>query len=389
MIRFALYCILLLATATPLAHADYADLRAEYDRLGTYLGAKRRIDPSDLVAIQALRTQADALATENPEDPRPITLAIQLSTWLGEPDRVDQDFARLSRIADHDRVWLAWADSRIADNRYDDAYVLLADREVDLNTSPAHALTMARCLMARNRFDEAITTLEAIPADALTGDPRLRGRVSAMQAEANRWKSLWEDEMALREQEEADSDLPIMQIVTSRGPLTVLLFENQAPNTVANFVNLAEDGFFNGQRFHRVVPNFVAQAGDPNSRIDSTEEPGSGGPGYTIPDEASNPGKRMHFAGVLAMAKPPSQSTPGQTAPNSAGSQWYITLEPQESLNKEYTVFGRVLDGQIVAEKIRKNDEILAVTTISRREKDYLPTTIPLPETKTDEGNGG
>ena len=235
---------------------------------------------------------------------------------------------------------------------------------------------MARCLIARNRFADAATLIASIPDDAPDG-PKLKPQMTSTAAKASRLQLLWEDELALREQEELEGNLPLMQIQTSKGPITVILLENQAPNTVANFVNLSEKGFFNGQKFHRVVPNFVAQTGDPNSKPGETKPVGSGGPGYTIPDESSRPDKRLHFSGVLAMAKPGDPANSGRTLPNSAGSQWYFTLEPQESLNAEYTVFGRILEGQEIAEKLRKNDEVLAVTTISRRDKVYLPNTIP------------
>jgi len=384
MIRSALLAAVIFAVVTPTSFADYADLRAEYERLGNYLNTKRRIDTDDRATITALQKDVAAFAAENANDPRPIVLGIQLSTWLGDTDRVDGEFAKLASIADNDRVWLAWANARIAENRYDDAYVLLADHEASPESAPEFAVAMSRCLVAHNRFDEAIETLDAVPAETLDAEPRLKGQVTAAKSAASRWQPLWEDELALREQEDAEGTLPIMQIQTSRGPITVVLFENQAPNTVANFVNLAEKGFFNNHRFHRVVPNFVVQTGDPNSKVDSTTEPGSGGPGYTIPDEITNPGKRKHFGGVLAMAKPGDPAARGKTQPNSAGSQWYITLEPQQSLDAEYTVFGRVIDGQAIAEMTRENDEVITITTVSRREKEYLPTTIPLADAASD-----
>ena len=111
-----------------------------------------------------------------------------------------------------------------------------------------------------------------------------------------------------------------MQLITSKGPVTILLYEDQAPNTVANFIELAEQDFFDGTRFHRVEPNFVVQGGDPNSRPGSTTPAGSGGRGVWIPDESSRPDKRYHFAGSVAMAKSPDQARPGSTVPNSGSS---------------------------------------------------------------------
>ena len=120
-------------------------------------------------------------------------------------------------------------------------------------------------------------------------------------------------------------------IHTDKGDLRVELFAKEAPQTVNNFVFLARDGFYNDLTFHRVIAGFVAQAGDP-------EGTGRGGPGYTIPDEASG----MPFlAGTVGMAKKPDQ-------PNSAGSQFFITYTDQPQLNDEFTAFGRVVEGMDV-----------------------------------------
>lgn len=120
-------------------------------------------------------------------------------------------------------------------------------------------------------------------------------------------------------------------IHTDKGDIRVELFAKQAPQTVNNFVFLARDGFYNGLTFFWVKPDFVAQTGDP-------EETGRGGPGYTIPDE--NSGEPFQ-AGTLGMAKKGDE-------PNSAGSQFFITLTDQTQLNGEDTSFGRVVEGMDV-----------------------------------------
>ena len=117
-------------------------------------------------------------------------------------------------------------------------------------------------------------------------------------------------------------------IHTDKGDVRVELFAKEAPQTVNNFVFLARDGFYNGLTFHRVIPGFVAQAGDP-------EGTGRGGPGYTIPDEQSG---SPFEAGTLGMAKRGDQ-------PNSAGSQFFITFTDQPQLNDEFTAFGQVVEG--------------------------------------------
>jgi peptidylprolyl isomerase len=120
-------------------------------------------------------------------------------------------------------------------------------------------------------------------------------------------------------------------IHTDKGDIRVELFAKEAPQTVNNFVFLARDGFYNGVTFYWVKPGFTAQTGDP-------ENTGHGGPGYTIPDEASGV---PFLAGTMGMAKKPDE-------PNSAGSQFFITYTDQPQLNDQFTAFGRVVGGMDV-----------------------------------------
>ena len=127
-------------------------------------------------------------------------------------------------------------------------------------------------------------------------------------------------------------------IKTDKGDITVELYPDVAPVTVNSFVFLACKGFYEGVTFHRVIPGFVAQAGDPTGT-------GSGGPGYTIPDEFSS---RPFEEGTLGMAK--------TSAPNSGGSQFFICYAPQSALDGKYTVFGKVTAGLDVLGKITPRD---------------------------------
>ncbi|MGE5265152.1 MAG: peptidylprolyl isomerase [Acidobacteriota bacterium] len=136
-------------------------------------------------------------------------------------------------------------------------------------------------------------------------------------------------------------------IKTAKGNIVAELYPKDAPQHVNNFVFLARDGFYNNLTFHRVVPNFVIQGGDPAGN-------GTGGPGYNIPPEI----KSKHSKGALAMAR---RGGPAQTTPSS-GSQFYITLEPQPGLDGDYTVFGQVTQGMDVAAKIAVGDVIQSVT---------------------------
>jgi peptidyl-prolyl cis-trans isomerase B (cyclophilin B) len=138
-------------------------------------------------------------------------------------------------------------------------------------------------------------------------------------------------------------------IETAKGAIVLDLYTKAAPVTAGNFAKLAKKGFYNGLAFHRVVPGFVIQAGDPYSKNMSDSRIGTGGPGYTIKLEPSAT-KFKHDAGVIAMAR--------TSDPDSAGSQWYITLGPAHFLDGQYAVFGKVLKGMDVAEKIKVGDKI-------------------------------
>ncbi len=139
---------------------------------------------------------------------------------------------------------------------------------------------------------------------------------------------------------------PRAVIEMDAGKIVIEFYEQDAPETVANFVKLAEKGFYDGLSFHRVVPSFVVQGGDPKGD-------GSGGPGYTIKDEFNS---RKHLTGTVAMARTP--------APNSAGSQFYICLGPQPALDGKYTVFGQVIDGMDIVMKIKRGDIMKKVTIV-------------------------
>jgi cyclophilin family peptidyl-prolyl cis-trans isomerase len=140
-------------------------------------------------------------------------------------------------------------------------------------------------------------------------------------------------------------------IETDRGPIMMELDPQLAPNSVNHFVVLARDGFYNGLTFHRVVPDFVIQGGDPKGT-------GSGGPGYKWDDE---PVKGEYTAGAVAMAN---------AGKNTNGSQFFICIDDcQRKLDKAYNLFGYVIDGIDVAQKIQQGD-VMRTVTISERASD-------------------
>lgn len=144
-------------------------------------------------------------------------------------------------------------------------------------------------------------------------------------------------------------------IETNRGTMTAELYDKDAPNTVANFEKLANDGYYDGVKFHRVIKDFVVQGGDPLSRDlpAGDRRIGTGGPGYKIKCEtAGNP--RKHEVGALSMA---------HAGKDTGGSQFFIVLSEANTrhLNSVHTVFGKVTDGLDVVNKIQPNDTMSRV----------------------------
>ena len=131
-----------------------------------------------------------------------------------------------------------------------------------------------------------------------------------------------------------------------RGTVVCELFAEAAPNTVNNFVFLAQDGFYDGTTFHRVIADFMIQGGDPTAS-------GRGGPGYKFADECRDPGAKKHQVGSLSMAN---------AGPNTNGSQFFITHIATDWLNGKHTVFGQVTSGQDIVNATQQGDTLKKVT---------------------------
>ncbi|HUY87426.1 MAG TPA: peptidylprolyl isomerase [Pirellulales bacterium] len=221
--------------------------------------------------------------------------------------------------------------------------------------------------LATNHFDEAERYLnDAQKASSLDNTGQL------FLSKLAECRELWEKEAKIREAEAKADDLPRVLLKTSQGDIVVELFENEAPNTVANFISLVEAGKYDGLLFHRVLPHFMSQGGDPKGD-------GTGGPGYKIPCECYKPEHRLHFRGSLSMA---------HAGRDSGGSQFFMMFRPSGpisgyDLNGKHTVFGRIVDGMDVLAKIRRTenekgeptnndkDKIIEAKVLRKRDHEY------------------
>jgi cyclophilin family peptidyl-prolyl cis-trans isomerase len=222
--------------------------------------------------------------------------------------------------------------------------------------------------MAVNEFAEARKYLEIAYRDGALDQLGQRNLKILEDVE-----SKWEKEKAARERDAAADDLPRVSFETTRGTIVIELFENEAPQTVGNFINLVEKGFYDGLSFHRVVSHLVAQTGCPNGD-------GSGDAGYTIKSEAKNSNARHHFRGALGMAL-------AGDKPDSGGSQFYICLVPLTFLDGTFTIFGRVIEGMDVVSDLTRiedekedkepamgpPDEVITAKVLRKRNHEYKP----------------
>jgi cyclophilin family peptidyl-prolyl cis-trans isomerase len=236
-----------------------------------------------------------------------------------------------------------------------------ADRNIDMIAATA--------AMVLSQLDEAGAWLAKAEQHG-----QQKAKLAELRASIEEERPKVEAEMAKRKADAAADDLPRVTITTSKGDVVVELFENDAPNTVANFISLVEKGFYDGTPFHRVIGGFMAQGGDPTGT-------GSGGPGHAIACECELPTARKHFLGSLSMA---------HAGKDTGGSQFFLTFRPTEHLDGKHTVFGRVIEGFDVLPKLTrtqneegrpipeiKPDSIVKAKVLRKRDHAYDPKTLP------------
>ncbi|HIA71235.1 MAG TPA: peptidylprolyl isomerase [Phycisphaerales bacterium] len=282
------------------------------------------------------------------------------------PEQIYVDF--IAKFPNTPDIAIAWIKFLESTNRFSDGILEIEKLSTEELLSPSLIELHANLLYCNNRFDDAIASLESIDSATLEADTALATRVTTNKSLYETETALFSAELAIRASEEINGDLPIATILTTKGQIKIVLFEDQAPNTVANFVSLAQSGYYDGTRFHRVIPKFMTQGGDPNSRIGAIGQPGSGGPGYTIKDELDGDNLRKHFAGTLSMAK--------TAEPDTGGSQFFLTHVPTPHLDGRHTVFGRIVEGLEINREIEKDDTIVTIVISNTRDHEYNPEKI-------------
>lgn len=258
------------------------------------------------------------------------------------------------------------------ESAYEISTTILKRAEADKAPAPKELYSIAGiAAFMTNDYEAAEKFIDQAKQAGTWNDAEVNKIGVPIAASLTKYKEWWAKEAEVRKQEAEKDDLPRVKLSTTAGDMVIELFENEAPDTVGNFISLVEAKFYDGLTFHRVLPHFMAQGGDPKGT-------GQGDAGYKIYDEIDNPNHRRHFRGSLSMAK--------GSFPDSGGSQFFICFTPRENLDGLHTVFGRVIEGLDVLAKIQRVDpdkpsgaektKIISAEVIRKRDHAYLPRKV-------------
>ena len=316
-------------------------------------------------ALEEAVAAADEALAKNAKDIDALDIRSTIRDLRGEFDESQADVDRLLKLSPGDARYASRGATALrSKGKYVEARAMLKPL---LEKNPDDPMLLAEdgvCASCLNDFETGLSRLEAASRNVRRMTGRLLFELPNYLAGAKDYVEWWKTEAALRDAEQKAGNLPRVKLETARGVIIVELFENEAPNTVANFIDLVDRQFYDGTKFHRVLADFMVQGGDPNSRDDDPKDDGKGGPGYAIADELPEDKFRRHFRGSLAMAN---------SGPDTNGSQFYIAVRPTGHLDNKHTVFGRVLEGMDVVEKMEQGDTLTAVTILRKRDHPYRP----------------
>jgi cyclophilin family peptidyl-prolyl cis-trans isomerase len=312
----------------------------------------------------ALLEKAVAQARQTrPNDAVPRWLTGELLMLVGgEPEEYSPHLKyAIAQGLDRPRLLADMALAHLGANEFSAAYAAASDALKKHDQDRYLWQAFARIAISTDQFDEVIRQLDrAFPGSRPDWAREHRAAAEALQAR-------WEVEQKLRRAEAVANNLPRVRLViehrqfgkskdaagkpvtsiesSGREEVLLELFEDQAPNTVANFLELVARKFYDGTSFHLALPATIVAGGDPNTKNNDPSDDGAGGPGYVIPDEFTSPAARSHFRGALSMVN---------TGPQTAGSQFFLSLAPSPEMHGTFTVFGRIIEGQGAVDRITR-----------------------------------
>ena len=298
---------------------------------------------------------------------RLLAARVQCAIWLEDDAAIDATFRRLSEMNPaSEATAIAWARELLNAAEFERAADLLRARTFTTKAIDAK-IALGEALIGLHRFDEAQAELNTAPGGRT---PAQQKAITDNTMRTQTLRSLFERELVAIDRDQQKNDLPLVELMTSRGPIELELFEDQTPNTVGNFIEHVEAGTYDGTTFHRRLRGLGVQGGDP-----ATASGGVGGRstgGWTIPDEIERGDRRPTLAGYVVMAKQvPTNSLPQLPEPNSGGCQFVILVSPMEEIEGRYTVFGRVTGGLELVRELSPEDTIVAARVTRKRDHEY------------------
>jgi len=311
---------------------------------------------------EVIASSSEAIKTA-PDDPGLLEVRGEAYLIYQKNDLALPDLEKLLKLKPDDGGELTLKVARLEHsvNRYDAAAENF-DKVLKKDGKNIEArLMLAVCDFSIHKFEESAKILEEMLKGEVSAE--IRSKAAQFLEMSQKYLPLWKTEQEIRVRQAKADDLPRVRFTTTKGDIEIELFENEAPNTVANFIELVGKKYYDGLKFHRVIPGFMAQGGDPTGS-------GAGGPGYRFKDEIT-PESRLHFRGTLSMAN---------AGPNTNGSQFFLTHLPTEWLNGKHTVFGRVVAGQDVVDSLIIGDEITKAEVTRKRDHEYKVVKIEDPK---------
>lgn len=210
-----------------------------------------------------------------------------------------------------------------------------------ITTFAAALLVIAACAPAKQNDSAATTKPDTAVAVQATADTPSQATDEDLQPQFSSSKTTATAGAKREKKPMTDYKDKVAELHTSAGEIDIRFFSDVAPNHVKNFIDLAQKGFYNGTKFHRIIPGFMVQGGDPNTKTTNTSSWGTGGSGTNLKAEFN---AITHKRGIVSMAR--------SNDPNSASSQFFIVVKDSTFLDRQYTVFGEVTKGMDVADKI-------------------------------------
>lgn len=363
------------APPTPVAPAlppALSQTEQRFRDLAAYIRQRGTIDAglrADIVRLAAdLDAAIAASDTTDAQRMRLLPARAQTAVWLLDPAAIDAAFERLLAISPAgDAVALAWANECILDGRFERAAAILRGRAFGKEKAIDARLALSRALFGMLLLDEAQAELDAVPREGLAAQQA--AAIGRGTRRIREYRPRWDlEQVAIARDLDAD-DNPIVELVTTKGPVTIELFENDAPETVGHFVEHVESGTYDGTAVHGILRGFGVLAGDPATRDGAAGGRSTGG--WLVRDEGDLPAHRATVTGRLILVKQPDDSQRARPRVNSAGCQFMILLSPAPQLDGDYTAFGRVVDGMDIVARLREGDQILGAEVVRKRDHPY------------------